>query len=74
MQHLGAKCVFLHNNDSRRHSMSKLPAPLDRLAFPSSDRPVHHQHPQLVIAQCKAGVVGSMPALNARPAECWTIG
>ena len=25
-------------------------------------------HPQLVIAQCKAGVVGSMPALNARPA------
>jgi nitronate monooxygenase len=24
--------------------------------------------PQLVIAQCKAGVVGSMPALNARPA------
>jgi len=26
-------------------------------------------HPQLVIAQCTAGVVGSMPALNARPAE-----
>jgi len=25
--------------------------------------------PKLVIAQCKAGVVGSMPALNARPAE-----
>jgi len=25
--------------------------------------------PRLVIAQCKAGVVGSMPALNARPAE-----
>jgi nitronate monooxygenase len=24
--------------------------------------------PELVIAQCKAGVVGSMPALNARPA------
>ena len=24
---------------------------------------------QLVIAQCKAGIVGSMPALNARPAE-----
>lgn len=24
--------------------------------------------PQLVIAQCKAGIVGSMPALNARPA------
>jgi nitronate monooxygenase len=26
-------------------------------------------NPQLVIAQCKAGVIGSMPALNARPAE-----
>jgi nitronate monooxygenase len=25
--------------------------------------------PQLVIAQCKAGIVGSMPALNARPAS-----
>ena len=25
--------------------------------------------PRLVIEQCKAGVVGSMPALNARPAE-----
>jgi nitronate monooxygenase len=26
-------------------------------------------HPDLVIAQCKAGVVGSFPALNARPAS-----
>jgi len=26
-------------------------------------------NPELVIAQCKAGVVGSFPALNARPAE-----
>jgi nitronate monooxygenase len=26
-------------------------------------------NPDLVIAQCKAGVVGSFPALNARPAE-----
>ncbi|MEO0329755.1 MAG: nitronate monooxygenase family protein [Pseudomonadota bacterium] len=26
-------------------------------------------HPELVLAQCKAGVVGSFPALNARPAE-----
>ncbi len=25
-------------------------------------------HPKLVIEQCKAGVIGSMPALNARPA------
>ena len=26
-------------------------------------------YPELVIAQCKAGVIGSFPALNARPAE-----
>jgi nitronate monooxygenase len=26
-------------------------------------------NPKLVIEQCKAGVVGSMPALNARPAS-----
>lgn len=25
--------------------------------------------PKLVLAQCKAGIIGSMPALNARPAE-----
>ena len=26
-------------------------------------------NPRLVVAQCKAGIVGSMPALNARPKE-----
>lgn len=26
-------------------------------------------HPAMVIAQCKAGIVGAFPALNARPAE-----
>ena len=26
-------------------------------------------NPDLVIAQCKAGIVGSFPALNARPAS-----
>ncbi|GIL02227.1 MAG: 2-nitropropane dioxygenase [Alphaproteobacteria bacterium] len=26
-------------------------------------------HPELTLAQCKAGVVGAFPALNARPAE-----
>ena len=25
--------------------------------------------PELVIAQCKAGIIGTFPALNARPAE-----
>ena len=50
--------------------MSKLPAHLDHLPFPVIGSPLFIiSNPQLVIAQCIAGVVGSMPALNARPAE-----
>lgn len=50
--------------------MSRLPAPLDRLPFPVIGSPLFIiSNPKLVIAQCKAGVVGSMPALNARPAS-----
>ncbi len=50
--------------------MSKLPAPLDTLPFPVIGSPLFIiSNPKLVIAQCIAGVVGSMPALNARPAE-----
>ena len=50
--------------------MSNLPAPLDRLPFPVIGSPLFIiSNPKLVIAQCIAGVVGSMPALNARPAE-----
>ena len=50
--------------------MSKLPAPLDRLPFPVIGSPLFIiSTPKLVIAQCMAGVVGAMPALNARPAE-----
>ena len=50
--------------------MSKLPAPLDRLPFPVIGSPLFIiSNPKLVIAQCVAGVVGAMPALNARPAE-----
>jgi len=50
--------------------MSKLPSPLDRLPFPVIGSPLFIiSTPKLVIAQCIAGVVGSMPALNARPAE-----
>lgn len=49
--------------------MSRLPAPLDRLPFPVIGAPLFIiSNPKLVIAQCIAGVVGSMPALNARPA------
>ncbi len=50
--------------------MSKLPAVLQQLRFPVIASPLFIiSNPKLVIAQCKAGVVGSMPALNARPAE-----
>jgi len=50
--------------------MSKLPAALAHLPFPVIGAPLFIiSTPQLVIAQCIAGVVGSMPGLNARPAE-----
>jgi len=50
--------------------MSKLPAALSNLPFPVIASPLFIiSNPKLVIEQCKAGVVGSMPALNARPAE-----
>jgi nitronate monooxygenase len=47
-----------------------LPAALQRVPFPVIGAPLFIiSHPQLVIAQCTAGIVGSMPALNARPAS-----
>jgi nitronate monooxygenase len=50
--------------------MSKLPPVLSNLPFPAIASPLFIiSNPKLVIEQCKAGVVGSMPALNARPAE-----
>lgn len=50
--------------------MSRLPAALSGLTFPVIGSPLFIiSTPKLVIAQCIAGVVGSMPALNARPAE-----
>jgi len=45
-----------------------LPAPLDRLRLPVIGAPLFIiSCPDLVIAQCKAGIVGAFPALNARP-------
>ena len=50
--------------------MSRLPLVLQSLKFPVIASPLFIiSNPKLLIAQCKAGVVGSMPALNARPAE-----
>ena len=49
--------------------MSKLPPILQNLPFPVIASPLFIiSNPKSVIAQCIAGVVGSMPALNARPA------
>jgi nitronate monooxygenase len=47
-----------------------LPGILANLPMPIIGAPLFIiSNPKLVIEQCKAGVVGSMPALNARPAE-----
>ena len=50
--------------------MSILPGALAKLPLPIIGSPLFIvSNPKLVIAQCIAGVVGSMPALNARPAS-----
>ena len=47
-----------------------LPAALQHLSLPVIASPMFiASGPQLVAAQCKAGIVGAFPALNARPAE-----
>jgi nitronate monooxygenase len=47
-----------------------LPTALQHLALPVIGSPLFIiSNPKLVIEQCKAGIVGSMPALNARPAS-----
>ena len=50
--------------------MSRLPPPLDSLPLPIIGAPLFIiSNPNIVVAQCIAGVVGAMPALNARPAS-----
>lgn len=50
--------------------MSKIPSVLQNLRLPIIGAPLFIiSNPKLVIEQCKAGIVGSMPALNARPAS-----
>ena len=47
-----------------------LPPILQRLRIPVIGSPMFIvSTPKLVIAQCTSGIVGSFPALNARPAE-----
>jgi nitronate monooxygenase len=48
--------------------MSTLPKRLRNLSLPVIGAPLFIiSNPRLVIEQCKAGVIGAMPALNARP-------
>ena len=50
--------------------MRVLPGALNRLSLPIIGAPLFIiSHPGMLIEQCKAGVMGSMPALNARPAS-----
>lgn len=50
--------------------MSKLPPVLAAQKFPVIGSPLFIiSNPKMVIEQCKSGVIGSMPALNARPAS-----
>ncbi|MFM5929461.1 MAG: NAD(P)H-dependent flavin oxidoreductase [Novosphingobium sp.] len=47
-----------------------LPQPFHRLRLPIIGSPMFIvSGPELVIAQCKAGIVGTFPTLNARPAS-----
>src|SRR5690554_4339577 len=51
-------------------SASHLPPVLQNLALPVISAPMFTvSYPELVLAQCKSGIVGSFPALNARQPE-----
>jgi nitronate monooxygenase len=53
-----------------RESVMALPVALQNLSLPVIGSPMFiASGPALVAAQCKAGIVGAFPALNARPAE-----
>jgi nitronate monooxygenase len=54
-----------------RSGLMALPAALEgKLALPVIGSPMFIvSSPELVIAQCTSGIVGSFPALNARPQE-----
>ena len=70
-----ASRVYAYNvNDiassTKEASMALPPILRDRLRLPVIASPLFIiSNPDLVIAQCKAGIVGSFPALNARPAS-----
>src|ERR1700742_664235 len=65
---LSAKRSAFRREEFREMSMPALFK--GRLSIPVIGSPLFIiSVPELVIAQCKAGIVGSFPSLNARPAE-----
>lgn len=60
---------LIENKLTNGDNVSKLPPILANLPLPIIASPLFIiSNPKLLIEQCKAGVVGAMPALNARPA------
>jgi len=56
--------------DTTMSEISHIPPVLRELALPVIASPMFTvSYPELVLAQCKAGIVGSFPALNARQPE-----
>src|SRR5215204_6766130 len=58
------------SDPTRTLELMPLPPVLRNLPLPIFGAPLFIvSNPKLLLEQCKAGVIGSMPALNARPAE-----
>ena len=65
---LAAADRFICEQTERKRTMTLPNALRGKLRLPVIGAPLFIiSHPALVIAQCKAGIVGSFPALNARP-------
>ena len=63
-------CIYAVLKSLMSTVMSKRFPIFERLRIPAVASPLFIiSNPDLVIAQCKAGIVGSFPALNARPVE-----
>src|SRR6218665_2891048 len=64
------EAVYRCSRSLKALAMSTLPAVLQNLSLPLIGAPLFIiSNPRLVIEQCQAGIVGALPALNARPAE-----
>src|SRR5262249_51621648 len=64
----GARAPWRFGPGGERRGAMTLPPQFGRMRLPVVGAPMFIvSHPALVIAQCKAGIVGSFPALNARP-------